>query len=409
MAVIINGTTGITDVNGTAAAPALTGTDTDTGIFFPAANTLAFSTNGTEDARFDSAGNFGLGVTPNTWRTNDKAIQIGGSTDYSNIVGTGAGITFGNNFYRDSGGFKYKNSYAAGRFDFDYTAGGGFTWNIAPSGTAGNAITFTQAMTLDASGRLGIGQTSPNVSLHIENTSSIIKVFSSGNNAAYTNYQSNGNGKFFYVGQDNSTGASFGVGGYSSVLWNDGAYPIVFATNNAERARIDSSGRLLVGTTSAFNSAYTMSLAVSGSTGGLVIKPGADGYTAIQFFNAAGSNVGSISCSSSTTTYSTSSDYRLKENIAPMTGALATVAQLKPVTYTWKATGETTQGFIAHELAEVVPDAVVGEKDAVDAEGNPVYQGIDTSFLVATLTAALQEMKAIIDDQAARIVALEAK
>ena len=93
------------------------------------------------------------------------------------------------------------------------------------------------------------------------------------------------------------------------------------------------------------------------------------------------------------TTYSTSSDYRLKENVAQMTGALNKVAQLKPVTYTWKD-GGAPQGFIAHELQSIIPEAVVGEKDAIDAEGNPVYQGIDTSFLVATLTAAIQELNA---------------
>jgi hypothetical protein len=113
---------------------------------------------------WNTSGNLGLGLTPNTWRSNDKAVQVGGSTDYANFVGAGAGVTFGNNFYRDSGGFKYKNSYAAGRFDFDYTTSGGFSWNIAASGTAGNAITFTQAMTLDASGYLLVGKTTTSTS-----------------------------------------------------------------------------------------------------------------------------------------------------------------------------------------------------------------------------------------------------
>ena len=86
-----------------------------------------------------------------------------------------------------------------------------------------------------------------------------------------------------------------------------------------------------------------------------------------------------------------------------MTGALATVAQLKPCTYTWKADGSSGQGFIAHELQSVVPDAVVGEKDAVDADGKIKPQGIDTSFLVATLTAAIQEQQAIIESLKARL------
>ena len=117
----------------------------------------------------------------------------------------------------------------------------------------------------------------------------------------------------------------------------------------------------------------------------------------IALFYRQTSQVGSISVTSSATAYNTSSDYRLKENIALMTGALDTVSKLKPVTYKWKADGSEGQGFIAHELAEVVPDCVTGEKDAVDADGKPVYQGIDTSFLVATLTAAIQELKAEFD------------
>jgi len=119
---------------------------------------------------------------------------------------------------------------------------------------------------------------------------------------------------------------------------------------------------------------------------------------AIRFLNTyTPAIVGSIYIGSTSTAYNTSSDYRLKENIAPMTGALAKVQQLKPVTYKWKIDGSSGQGFIAHELAEVLPEAVTGDKDAVDSEGNPEYQGIDTSFLVATLTAAIQELKAEFD------------
>ena len=123
-------------------------------------------------------------------------------------------------------------------------------------------------------------------------------------------------------------------------------------------------------------------------------------------FYAAGTLVGSITSTNTTTAYNTSSDYRLKENIQPMTGALATVAQLKPVTYDWKV-GGSGQGFIAHELQTVVPDCVSGQKDAVDADGNPEYQGVDTSFLVATLVAAIQELNAKVEAQALEIAQLK--
>lgn len=187
-----------------------------------------------------------------------------------------------------------------------------------------------------------------------------------------------------------------------------------FYTNATERARIDSGGILLVGRTSAYSdgSMGTPVIQAGGvngvRTGAALIQDSTAATGAIGFANPNG-YCGGISTSGTSTTYATSSDYRLKENIAPMTGALAKVAALKPVTYKWKSTGEADEGFIAHELQEVCPSAVTGEKDAVDAEGNPQYQGIDTSFLVATLTAAIQEQQAIITAQAAQIQQLREK
>jgi hypothetical protein len=192
---------------------------------------------------------------------------------------------------------------------------------------------------------------------------------------------------------------------------------IAFSEGGAESMRIDSSGNLLVGTSSsAFGTAPRIETRVADGRAIGISNSGTGTATAAIFINNTGSGVGSITYTTTTTSYNTSSDYRLKETISPMTGALAKVSQLKPVTYKWKADGSNGEGFIAHELAEIVPDCVTGEKNAVDSDGKPVYQGIDTSFLVATLTAALQETKALIDTQAAtinaltaRIVALESK
>ena len=154
MSLILSGTDGLSDVDGSAATPAIRGTDANTGIFFPAADTIAFAEGGVECARFDSSGNFGLGVTPSAWTNVFKAAQVKQgsiSTDSSNNT------TFANNCYYDGSNWKYINTAASQQY-LQYA--GQHIWNTAPSGTAGNAISFTQAMTLDASGNLLVGTTS---------------------------------------------------------------------------------------------------------------------------------------------------------------------------------------------------------------------------------------------------------
>jgi hypothetical protein len=181
---------------------------------------------------------------------------------------------------------------------------------------------------------------------------------------------------------------------------------IIFTNDNTERMRIVSSGELVVGGTTA--GGVGTSIAAPDS-GGIYCNTATTGLrNQIRFVNPNGT-VGSIQTNGSATAYNTSSDYRLKENIVPMTGALDTVSQLKPVTYKWKIDGVDGQGFIAHELQAVIPDCVSGEKDAVDENGDIKPQGVDTSFLVATLTAAIQELKAINDTQAETINALTAR
>jgi hypothetical protein len=127
------------------------------------------------------------------------------------------------------------------------------------------------------------------------------------------------------------------------------------------------------------------------------------------FLNSSGVPLGSIFIkpSSNQVTFNDLSDYRLKHSVAPMTGALAKVAQLKPCTFKWKNNDVESQGFIAHELQEVVKECVTGEKDEVNEDGSIKAQGVDPRKLVATLTAAIQELKALVDAQAARITALE--
>ena len=245
----------------------------------------------------------------------------------------------------------------------------------------------------DASGNVGIGTSSPSNILHVEKAT-----------ASNT-----------FIQSTNSLNTAFyGVGGAGpAYCWSGGAYPLLFGTSGTERARIDSSGNLIVSGAGS-GSLGRLTTRSDGGTPLAVANEAASG-TLVAFMGNGSGNRGSITHNGSTVAYNTTSDYRLKEAITPMTGALAKVAALNPVTYKWKSNGSDSQGFIAHELAEVVPDCVVGKKDGVetytDEDGveqtRPQYQGIDTSFLVATLAAAIQELKAVVDAQATRITALE--
>lgn len=127
-----------------------------------------------------------------------------------------------------------------------------------------------------------------------------------------------------------------------------------------------------------------------------------------EFFYGAASSIGSISTNGTSTSFNTSSDYRLKEDVVSVATPLTRLNNLNPVNFRWKSSGARVDGFLAHELASVVPDAVTGAKDAVDGSGNPIYQGIDQSKLVPLLVAAVQELSALVEAQEARIAALEA-
>ena len=272
----------------------------------------------------------------------------------------------------------------------------------------------TTAVTIDTSQNVGIGTASPASALDVQATSGVSMLrltATTGTNAVYSRYSNTGG--FLYLGRDNSSGTDFGSA-YAAGIWSTGAYPMLFGTNGTERMRIDSSGNVNIGQSSAFGAGIrtTIKAADSSSQSLALVSAVTSGTGTLQYL-VDGSNdvcgyIG-INATANTTSYNTSSDYRLKENIIPMTGALDKVSKLKPVLWNWKHAPEVIgQGFIAHELAEVIPDAVSGEKDAVDDEGKPVYQGIDTSFLVATLTAAIQEQQTIINDLKARVETLEA-
>ena len=331
---------------------------------------VQFMTAGTERMRIDASGKVGIGTS------SPSAAGL-------NITSGAGAINAGQLLLKFTG-------YTGGIALTQGSVGEAYLYNVDNSYFAFGTNNL-ERMRIDASGNVGIGGTPANGMLELFKTSgeAVLRINNTVGNAWLT-----------------LNGASAGY------IHNVSNTPTVFTTNSTERMRLDSSGNLLVGTTSVINgsNAILQAINVNGGRPGINVgnSVGSSVTNCVIFTNSNGT-VGSIQTSGSATSYVTSSDYRLKENIAPMTGALDKVAQLKPVAYSWKVDGSIGEGFIAHELAEVCPHAVTGEKDAVDAEGKPQYQGIDTSFLVATLTAAIQELKAIIDTQQEQINSLLGK
>ena len=303
--------------------------------------------------------------------------------------------------------------------------------DIGSAGGNGSWLQVTNVTDLSATyplllnpngGNVGIGTNSPTGLLSVASTSVVANPTAWG--AGYSVFGPNAGsangaalGLSYYTASDQAqiTALAPGVAWKPLVLASGG---LIFQTSNGSDAgRFDSSGNLLVGTTSQIGAGRISSTsteiggsfrttATAGNYSSLYLsRNGNDGH-AVEFNWNSTTQVGTIGITSTTTSYNTSSDYRLKNTIAPMTGALAKVALLKPVTYKWNADGSDAEGFIAHELAEVCPHAVSGEKDGVDEDGNPRYQGIDTSFLVATLTSALQELSTLITAQQSTIQSL---
>jgi len=387
--IVLDGTTGIT-------TPGLTNTGTETLVNLTTTGntTLGDATTDTLTVGVtgivkDASGNVGIGTA--SVATNFRTQFVG--TAGSNTSAASSGTT--------QAASAVLRLQAGGGFTgtLDIGQGGGTGSWLQSCDTTNLATTYSLLLN-PVGGNVGIGTSSPNATLHLGAGGATFRIGITASNQYGELYRDGATGNIVL----NAAQASFGN--------------LVFQTTSTERMRIDTSGNLLVGTTSAF-SQYTSKIEAYSPSGSVTpISTKANDTSSryqIEFYNPNG-RVGVISTSGSATTYATSSDYRLKNTVEPMVNALTRVAALKPVTYKWNVDGSDGEGFIAHELQAIVPDCVTGEKDAVDADGNPVYQGIDTSFLVATLTAAIQEMKAIIDTQVStitqltnRITALESK
>jgi len=276
-----------------------------------------------------------------------------------------------------------------------------------------------EALRINAAGEVGIGETVPLGKLHVKTgDSGATSVSSAANelviegdgisNVGLTFLNTGGNSQFIMFGDD----VDNGIGRLS---YNHADDSMRFQTNGSEYMRIDSAGNVGIGNNAPDASLNIESYSGSGASVGFrfnngvqyMSRTGTTSQSAMAFVNANG-QVGTITTSGTSTAYNTSSDYRLKENITEITDGIDRFKLLKAVQFNFKAdTTKTVDGFIAHEVQAIIPEAVYGEKDAVDEDNKPIHQGIDQSKIVPLMAAALKEAIAKIEALEARLNTLE--
>jgi hypothetical protein len=212
-----------------------------------AASNLIFITNAAEAGRFDSSGNLGLGVTPSAWGSPFVPIQLANTGQYIAGQNGGADLKIGTNHYYNGSNYVYTTSgNPASRFDVGASTNAGFAWQVAASGTAGNTISFTQAMTLTAGGALGVGTTAPNKT-GFDANARVLTVY--GPNRGMLELGSDSPINSDTLGGVEFLSSTTNKGYIRCVLDGSANGQLTFATNNTERMRLDSSGNLGLGVT----------------------------------------------------------------------------------------------------------------------------------------------------------------
>ena len=348
-------------------------------------NTSATGGSLTERMRVANDGTIGIGCTPDAWHADYSAIQFANGTLVNDAAaGASKSLTLAHNAYIDSGNaWTYINADEASYYQ-QYN--GAHYFATAAAGSADADITFAVKMTVLSDGKVGIGETAPHGNLHVKSADSGATADGGADELVV---EGSGNAGISILSGASSSGAIyFGDSGsaYDGYIQYDQAnrrFNIVTATSGG--LMVDANSRI----------AYNSSSGANGH-GNFVGEVGANSKAIAFEHTNGGGEVGTIVTGSSSTTYNTSSDYRLKENVDYSWDATTRLKQLKPARFNWIAdeTNALQDGFLAHEVSSVVPEAITGEKDAEE------MQQIDQSKLVPLLVKTIQELEA-------RIVALE--
>jgi hypothetical protein len=364
-----------------------------------------------------AAGGCGVSIDGYSGNTSNKLAQI---------VFGGAGPTGGNiDFLTSANGSSYVQQMrldTAGNLGLAETspsAYGGFVTKYAGIGLHANSTSGASGLNLyeGGTGRFSLRTLNGSAGLSFYdsfNGAERARIDSSGNlligtttNAGtLTVLKSVSNDNLVYFGNTNTTaGTSFGLKIAAGTNGSDYAFGIDNAAATVALLRVLGNGNLLVGTTSGSGNRLDVvgggiQVTASGTSFNLLnIKDSVDqsGATYVQFYNSAGGGIGNINRVTTTNAvvYNTTSDYRLKTVTGVVTGQGARIDALKPIDYLWKDGGQQARGFLAHEFQTIYPNSVTGDKDAVDANGNPKYQAMQagTSEVIADLIAEIQSLR----------------
>ena len=358
-------------------------------VQMPSGNNLQIWKSTTDAvATFDQSGNLGLGVTPSAWSSTLKPMEIGNIGTYIAGRPSGNQIDIGvNNYY--NAGFKYANTGVAATL-YEQT-GGSHAWSYAASGTAGNAITFTQAMTLDASGNLGIGVTSPTSALYVAAQSD------TAGGAGITLGNTTTNRRWLTRFGTNSD-LGYYLDFYDGSSWNTRL--ALTYTGNLLVGTTSSAGRLTINGSTADSTANCVSFRDSSSTSLFIVRDDGRISTggALSPYSNTTASAANMYVDASGIFYRSTSSLKYKTNVENATHGLADVLKLRPVTYQSKATEDGQiiyGGLIAEEvdaagLKEFVQYAPDGSPDAL-AYGNMVSLCIKA---IQELSAQVTELKA---------------